>query len=98
MTGCIKHETWNFAIPMLSEPQILPRPARSTFGTSIVSSPGSMPSSTRRIDCNDVEQYASVVYRHRPCVEGPWDAHLLELVNFLFLSAETFERQAFLEV
>src|SRR5438132_9738367 len=83
---------------MLSEQQILPMPARSTVGPIVVSSPGLMPSFTRRIHCNDVEQYASVVYRQSPCIEGPWNGHLLEFVTFLFVWAESFERQAVFKI
>src|SRR6266571_8383684 len=83
---------------MLSEPQILPMTARSTSGPIVVSSPGLMSSFTRRIHCNDIEENASVVYRQSPCIEGPWDSHLLELVTFLFVWAESFERQAVFKV
>src|SRR6266446_8396845 len=83
---------------MVSEPQILPMPARAKSGPIVVSPPGLTPSFTRRIHGNDIEQNASIVYCQSSCVEGSRDGHLLELMTFLFMGAESFERQAVFKV
>jgi len=46
-----------------------------------------------RVHRDNVEQYASVVYRQSSRVEGSVDAHFLELMASLFVWAEPFKRQ-----